>query len=279
MNNDFAKTFAGKLKQALLLNKKTQADVACYMHVSSATVSDWCNGKKVPRIDKLQVLCAWLNIDMSDILSYNKQKDANFAERLKEQRTAMHLSQAELAEKLNMSAGAIGMYEAGKRFPKLEVMKIIADFFKVNVAYLMGIEPKAKATTADRIKEIMNVTGLKQVDIIEKCQPLCSKYGVKLTKQDLSQYISGKVVPRQWKLSILAEALDVSETWLMGYDVPIGRNTDKAIKVDPRTIALQKAFDDRPEMRVLFSVAESATKEDIERAIKIIEALKGEDDM
>ena len=54
---------------------------------------------------------------------------------------------------------------------------------------------------------------------------------------------------------------------------------DTDLKIDPKVIALQKAFDDRPEMRVLFSVAESATKEDIERAIKIIEALKGEDDM
>ena len=118
-----------------------------------------------------------------------------FKDNLKELRTAMHLSQAELAEKLNMSAGAIGMYEAGKRVPKLEVMETIADFFNVDVAYLMGLESK-------------------------------------------STYM-----------------------------------------VDPRTINLQKAFDDRPEMRVLFSVAEGATKEDIERAIKIIEALKGEDDM
>lgn len=51
---------------------------------------------------------------------------------------------------------------------------------------------------------------------------------------------------------------------------------DAEFRIDPRTIALQKAFDDRPEMRVLFSIAEKASKDDIETAIKIIEALKGE---
>ncbi len=50
-------------------------------------------------------------------------------------------------------------------------------------------------TTADRLKQIMNERGLKQVDILEACKPYCEKYGVKLAKNDLSQYISGKVQP------------------------------------------------------------------------------------
>lgn len=42
-------------------------------------------------------------------------------------------------------------------------------------------------------------------------------------RNDLSQYIAGKVQPKQYKLTILALALDVSETWLMGLDVPKSR--------------------------------------------------------
>ena len=74
-------------------------------------------------------------------------------------------------------------------------------------------------TTADRLKEIMNKRSLKQVDILNLCQPFCKKYGIKLGKNDLSQYVSGKVVPGQDKLSILGMALNVSEVWLMGYEV------------------------------------------------------------
>lgn len=46
-------------------------------------------------------------------------------------------------------------------------------------------------------------------------------------RNDISQYVSGKVEPSQWKLTILAKALNVSEVWLMGYDVPINDDNDK----------------------------------------------------
>ena len=79
-------------------------------------------------------------------------------------------------------------------------------------------------TTADRLKQIMNERGLKQVEILEACKPYCEKYGVKLAKNDLSQYISGKVTPGQDKLTILGLALGVNEVWLMGYNVPPGKD-------------------------------------------------------
>ena len=78
-------------------------------------------------------------------------------------------------------------------------------------------------TTADRLKQIMSERGLKQVDILEACKPYCERYGVQLKKDDLSQYVSGKVEPKQDKLSILGMALNVNEVWLMGYNVPAGR--------------------------------------------------------
>lgn len=76
-----------------------------------------------------------------------------------------------------------------------------------------------KETTGKRIRKIMTDRNLKQVDILRMCEPYCQKYGVKLAKNDLSQYISDKVQPRQDKLSILGMALGVSEAWLMGFDV------------------------------------------------------------
>ena len=78
-------------------------------------------------------------------------------------------------------------------------------------------------TTADRLKQIMSERGLKQVDILEACKHFCDRYGVQVKKNDLSQYVSGKVEPKQDKLSILGMALNVNEVWLMGYNVPAGR--------------------------------------------------------
>ena len=75
-----------------------------------------------------------------------------------------------------------------------------------------------KTTTSERLKQLMSERNYRQIDIINKCEPYCKKYNIKLGRSDLSQYISGKVEPRQDKLTILAEALGVTESWLMGFD-------------------------------------------------------------
>jgi repressor LexA len=77
-----------------------------------------------------------------------------------------------------------------------------------------------KSNTASRLSEIMSERRLRQVDILSMAKPFCKEYGVKLNKNDLSQYVSGKVEPKQDKLTILGLALNVSEAWLMGFDVP-----------------------------------------------------------
>lgn len=62
----------------------------------------------------------------------------DFASMLKYLREREGLSQRELADKLGMSAGAIGMYESGKRHPKFEDEETIADFFNVDLNTLRG---------------------------------------------------------------------------------------------------------------------------------------------
>lgn len=84
-----------------------------------------------------------------------------------------------------------------------------------------------ESNTAQRLQMVMRERGLKQVDILRAAEPFCKKYNVKLGRNDLSQYVSGKVEPGQYKLTILGLALNVSEAWLMGYDVPMERNANK----------------------------------------------------
>ena len=78
-------------------------------------------------------------------------------------------------------------------------------------------------TTSQRLEQIMRSRNMRQVDILNAAEPYCRKYGIKLGKNDFSQYVSGKVEPGQDKLTILGLALNVSEAWLMGYDVPAER--------------------------------------------------------
>ena len=82
-----------------------------------------------------------------------------------------------------------------------------------------------RVTTAERLKEIMAERNLRQVDILNLSLPLCAKWNVKMNKSDISQYVSGKVEPSQEKLVVLGIALNVSESWLMGFDVPKERKS------------------------------------------------------
>lgn len=76
-----------------------------------------------------------------------------------------------------------------------------------------------RVSTADRLKQIMEEKNLRQVDILNLVLPICAKYDVKMNKSDISQYVSGKVEPSQEKLVVLGMALNVTESWLMGFDV------------------------------------------------------------
>lgn len=82
------------------------------------------------------------------------------------------------------------------------------------------------SNTAERLRDLMGKRGLKQVDLLCLTKPFCDELGVKMNKSDISQYVNGKVDPQQEKLFVLAAALDVSEGWLMGYDVPMKRISD-----------------------------------------------------
>lgn len=56
------------LNRLLEANGKNQADLAAYMEVSQATVSNWCKGIKSPRMDKLDKICVFLNCTRTDLL-------------------------------------------------------------------------------------------------------------------------------------------------------------------------------------------------------------------
>lgn len=63
-----------------------------------------------------------------------------FSDRLKELRTLKGVSQAKLAQDLEVSAGLIGMYESDKRKPSYDMLEMLGDYFNVNIDYLTGRE-------------------------------------------------------------------------------------------------------------------------------------------
>lgn len=88
-----------------------------------------------------------------------------FNERLKELRERKGLSQVALADKLGVSKSAVSMYERGERNPDFETLEVIADFFNVDMNYLLGkddgstyyLDPEA----AEMAKEIFEDPNLR----------------------------------------------------------------------------------------------------------------------
>lgn len=80
--------------------------------------------------------------------------------------------------------------------------------------------------TSDRLKELMKERNLKQVDILNMSKPYQEKLDISMSKSHLSQYVNGKSNPDQHKLYLLSKTLDVSEAWLMGYEVETKRIPD-----------------------------------------------------
>ena len=67
-------------------------------------------------------------------------------------------------------------------------------------------------TFADRLKSAMEQKHMKQVDLIHAAETA----GVKVGKSHISQYVSGKTVPRAEILHFLSKTLDVDADWLSG---------------------------------------------------------------
>jgi repressor LexA len=76
-----------------------------------------------------------------------------FGERLAKLRAGMKLSQAEMADRLNISKSALSMYELNQRKPDYETLSKISEYFNVTTDYL--IKGKKEIST-DAIEELQN---------------------------------------------------------------------------------------------------------------------------
>lgn len=132
------------------------------------------------------------------------------------------------------------------------------------------------ATCAARIKEALYKKGIKQSD-------LCRL--TKIPKSALSQYISGAFEPKQDRIYLMAQALNVSEAWLMGLDVPMERQVKKNSPSEPKLSEGEKMLlelynrvsDDTKELLIKMMESFDRIPEDKQRlALQMIRAALGD---
>ena len=101
-----------------------------------------------------------------------------------------------------------------------------------------------------------------------------------VTQTSLSNWKSGRSTPSVKTLQKIADYFGVSLGYLMGTEEQEPNAVDEEnnlIVLDSDALELLEELKERPEMRMLFSVSKKATKEDILKTVKIIEALREEE--
>lgn len=76
------------------------------------------------------------------------------SDRILSLRKTAGMSQSQLAESLNISASAVGMYEQGRRVPSLDMLILMSNIFDVSLDYLItGAEHKPSSHSEESSKE------------------------------------------------------------------------------------------------------------------------------
>lgn len=70
------KTFAENLSRLLERNNITQIELAKRMKVAASTVSSWCSGEKMPRMDKVEWMASFFQVSVTDLMNPYNQKPA-----------------------------------------------------------------------------------------------------------------------------------------------------------------------------------------------------------
>lgn len=70
-NDKYKKIFSKNLNYYMDLRHKIQDDFIRDLDINKSTISSWCNGTRIPKMDKVQEVADYLHINISDLLSEN----------------------------------------------------------------------------------------------------------------------------------------------------------------------------------------------------------------
>ena len=111
-----------------------------------------------------------------------------------------------------------------------------------------------------RLKLIMEQKAITQAELAKRA-------GIR--QSSISDWLAGKYQPKQDKIAVIADALNISPGWLLGYDPD-----DDQYYIDKEAAEYAEMLRTRPGARMLFSAAKDISKEDMEKAVEYIELLK-----
>ena len=213
--------FARRLTSLINNSSETTYSLANKLGLTPATISRYANGLMKPKVTTLKFMAQIFNVNDEWLIGYDVEstrcsdKTENSKETCKDDfsnnliilRKSKHLSQAELADKLNLSRSIIGMWEAGQRKPSYETLKLLADYFDVSLDDLCG---NVKTNpVGQRIKNLRLKNKLTQEELAIQLHT---------TKQTIYKYESGIIsnIPPS-RIEAIASVFQTTPAYLMGW--------------------------------------------------------------
>lgn len=74
----YKKIFSKKLNYYMKLNGKNQTDIINDLGFNKSAVSTWCNGTRLPRMDKVEALAKYFGINRSDLIEDKDEEPNNY---------------------------------------------------------------------------------------------------------------------------------------------------------------------------------------------------------
>ena len=70
--------FAEMLRYYLMMNNKTQSDLVNDLGFDKSTVSNWCAGNSVPKIDVIIDIAKYLHVNVGDLIEDNRNEETYY---------------------------------------------------------------------------------------------------------------------------------------------------------------------------------------------------------
>lgn len=202
-----------------------------------------------------------------------------FASVFRALRLSRGLTQEQLSEKIHINRSRIGMYETGRREPDFATLGLIANYFAVDMNYLLGYTTKGKGMSklskgVDSIGAPVGNQEEKQRAIFSKnLGRILSKCGKKQkevadaigeSQQTMNAWVRGKSIPRMSKVQKLADYFGVQKSVFFTENSETARSNTSIT-----TPANSKFVRDIPGIRKYQSIVEISSNVDADYCLRV----------
>lgn len=166
-----------RIKELRKANGYSQEKLASILSVHQTAISQWETGRTLPDIELAHRIARLFSVSIDYLLGLEEEGEKiTFQEvsitpnRLRELRQSHNLTQAQLAEKLNVAQNTLSYWESGKTDIGNDALLELSDIFNTSTDYILGREEKKTAPnelslSPEQQNLITSVSELSQDDV------------------------------------------------------------------------------------------------------------------